>query len=256
MTIRHIRLSGPETLLDAVTQYFRSSSARIFCDPAFDGKGAYFLESDHLNLQTDAWAVLSRAEHIVHMVNFFALISLRDTQRIAVQMVHQVETNGARSNFILPNTGTVWPSFRPSEQAAEKLVKSLDHDGRRSIGFLMSGLDDPRSIYAALEVVQIAAANRLRQVDPKLFQVLLGTRAEVGRNGLLKVGKMWIDKQGWAPSDIQGDQGHSALIQCRRLPVPSRWTARACTSSPGGGFPPACRKHPAEVFRSNLGDWG
>lgn len=172
MTIWHIRLRGPDPLLDTLARYFRSSKARIFYDPAFDGKGAYFLESDHLNLHTDSWTVLSKAEHIVYLVNFFALLSLDQAERIGVQMVHQLEANGARSTLIHVDTASIWPRFRPSEQAAEQLVKSLDDDGPRSIGFLMSGLDDPRSIYAAREAVQIAAAKRLRQFDPELFRVL------------------------------------------------------------------------------------
>jgi len=56
--------------------------------PTSTAKGASFLESVHLNLYTDAGTVLSVAERVVCMVNFFALLSLHQAQRIAVQMAH------------------------------------------------------------------------------------------------------------------------------------------------------------------------
>ncbi len=211
----HIRLGGPEAVLSALPQYFRSSRARIFREAASDDRDAYFLESEQLDILSDSWDVSLWAERILHVVNFFVQFSLRSPERVSARLVHPVAPNGTRGTDILIPTGTLYPSFAPSKDAAEKLLRAAESpDNYAAIAFLITGLDDYRSLYAALEAAQLSAGKALLTTTKKA--------------DLIREGANWIERQvGLTNDEQQGikDTAHSfetAGIQARHAPDSSR----------------------------------
>jgi hypothetical protein len=109
----------------------------------------------------------------------------------------------------------------PSVKAAEKLLLAAEsNDNYAPIAFLISGLDDFRSLYVALEATQLAAGKTLRSAATSAGSTVPTAK----KSDLIKDGADWIDQQGWLTNDQQQlikDTAHSfevAGTQARHAP--------------------------------------
>lgn len=196
----HVRLGGTDEVLSKLPQFFQSSKARVFAEYDADAGDQYYLDSKTLRGK-DGSHIQQRAERLIHAINYFAYFYLGTAERVSLRMLHPIASNGARGNEILLQTGRIWQTFEPSGAAAEALIRALkDPFKDAALAFLISGPDDFRNLYAALETVQAGCAGWLKAKQPKTYQRL---RRTARKDDPVKIGATYMSQKKWLSTGEQ-----------------------------------------------------